>query len=155
MINCGIIMTGYGIITDANNSKNILFFPRNWSFAKAKAAKLDVNVPITVTEIATIKLLLIPDNKGPIDQISAYLANEIVSGIHTGGKANTSSFDLSEVENIHSSGATMKIAPTLRKAKTKILVILFFFFSDIGSALTFFLSAIATSIIKCPFLLLC
>src|SRR3954471_18304469 len=98
IMNCGIITTGYGIITEAKSAMKILFFPANCNFEKANAAKLEVNVPITVTVIATIKLLPIPDKSGPIPQISVYLLKEIVCGIHTGGRAKTSSFDLSEVE---------------------------------------------------------
>jgi hypothetical protein len=153
IMNWGIITTGYGIITEAKSIMKRLFLPGNLSFAKANAAILEVKVPITVTVTATIKLLVIPESNGPISQISAYLLNDMVSGIQTGGNANTSSFVLTEVENIQSNGATINTAPILKKIKTKILVVLFIFFSDLGAAAISFFSASTVSIFSSPFLL--
>ena len=125
-------------MTEANKSRKILFLPLKFNFAKANAAKLDVNVPTIVTDNATIKLFDIPDNSGPMLQISVYLLNEISVGIHTGGSANTSSFDFSDVDTIQSSGAIMTTAPMDRKIKMKKSVIRSFFFTDIVSTFSFF-----------------
>jgi len=137
IINCGIIRTGYGIMTDANKRRKILFFPLKFNLANANAARLEVNVPTIVTDRATIRLFDIPDKSGPIFQISKYLLNDMSVGIHTGGSENTSSFDFREVDTIHNKGAIMTIAPIVRKIKTKISVIRSFFFTDIVSTFSF------------------
>src|SRR5690554_337692 len=48
--NCGIIKLGYGIIIADSNNKKIIFLFLSRSFAKAKAARLDVNEPTMVTD---------------------------------------------------------------------------------------------------------
>lgn len=115
--NCGIMILGYGIIIAESNNKNNTFLNGNLNFANANAAKLDVNDPIIHTVNETIKLFLIPESNGPASQISLYFDQLIVSGIQTGGKANTSAFSFTEVDNIHNNGAIIIIAPANRTRK--------------------------------------
>ena len=62
IINCGIMTAGYGIISAANKSKNKTSLKGIRNFANEKAARLEVNVPMMVTERETITVFLIPEN---------------------------------------------------------------------------------------------
>ena len=103
--------------------RKFCFYAGNCSFANAKAAKLEVNVPMIVTHTVIRQAVLnTAEQRALFPKFPLYLIKSNFSGIQTGGNANTSVFVLNEVDTIHASGAIMNTAPMLMRIKMIISV---------------------------------
>src|SRR5699024_2985358 len=96
--------------------------PGRRSFEKANAASDEVTVPTTVTVRETITLLRMPDSSGPASQMRAELDHTKGTGSHCGGSSNTPSMVFSDVEIIHTSGASIRTEPRRSRITTRVLV---------------------------------
>lgn len=104
-------MLGYGIMIPIRSIRKIRFLKGNLSFAKEKAAKLEVIVPTIVTENDTMIEFFIPDHSWSSSNNLSYASVRKGAGIHSGGNEKTPLLSLNEVETIHNSGAIITIAP--------------------------------------------